>query len=164
MDILIGIKMKDKEKRLNILSEIINDNKIETQDELLKLMKEKGFNITQGTLSRDLRILKVSKISDGWNSYYYTISSSFNSDDFNINQYISDIKNGIVSMEFNGSIGVIKTRSGYAQSVCVALDTLKFPEILGTIAGDDTIFIVLREGSTKETLLDEFHQNFPKTK
>lgn len=156
--------MKNKNQRLSCLADIIQNNRVETQDVLLKLMREKGFDITQGTLSRDLRMLRVSKMSDGWSSYYYTIASSSDDTDSLLDvNYIDDVKNGIISIEFNGFIGVIKTRRGHAQSVCAALDVIKLPEILGTIAGDDTIFLVLREGATRETLLEDFRKTFPDT-
>ena len=71
---------------------------------------------------------------------------------------------GVRSIEFSGSFGVIKTRIGHANSVAAALDHIDLPEILGTIAGDDTIFIVLREGSTKEDLIASFKERIPDIK
>ena len=74
------------------------------------------------------------------------------------------MRRGIISIEFSGDIGVIKTRPGHANSVCFALDVLALPEILGSIAGDDTIFIILREGMTKEDLLESFQTRIPEIK
>ena len=74
---------------------------------------------------------------------------------------IQDVRRGVISIEFSGNIGVIKTRAGHAQSVCAALDVLQLPEILGTLAGDDTIFLLLREGMTKEDLLEDFRTRIP---
>ncbi|MDD2231508.1 MAG: ArgR family transcriptional regulator [Sphaerochaetaceae bacterium] len=152
--------MKERYSRLSVVKELIKSNRIDNQDTLLSLLKEKGYEVTQATLSRDLKMLKVGKISDGWSGYYYAmpdndlVSESEKS-------YIQDVRRGIVSIEFSGNMGVIKTRSGHANSVAFALDTLSLPEILGTLAGDDTIFCILREGMTKEDLLESFKTRIP---
>ena len=78
--------------------------------------------------------------------------------------YIQDVRRGIISIEFSGNFGVIKTRPGHANSVGFALDVLALPEILGSVAGDDTIFIILREGMTKEDLLESFNSRIPEVK
>lgn len=152
--------LKERHNRLAVVKEIIKNNRIDNQDTLLELLKEEGFNVTQATLSRDLKMLKVGKISDGWSGYYYAlpendlISESEKS-------YIQDVRRGILSIEFSGNFGVIKTRPGHANSVCFALDVLNLPEILGSLAGDDTIFVILREGMTKEDLLESFQTRIP---
>ena len=143
--------MKERNNRLSTLKEVIKNN------------KKEGYNVTQATLSRDLKMLKVGKISDGWSGYYYAlpdedlISESEKS-------YIQDVRRGIISIEFSGNIGVIKTRPGHANSVGFALDVLALPEILGSLAGDDTIFLILREGMTKEDLLESFNTRIPEIK
>ncbi|NLZ69177.1 MAG: ArgR family transcriptional regulator [Spirochaetales bacterium] len=152
--------MKERHNRLSVVKEIIKNSRIDNQDTLLDMLKEEGFNVTQATLSRDLKMLKVGKISDGWSGYYYAlpendlISESEKS-------YIQDVRRGILSIEFSNNFGVIKTRPGHANSVCFALDVLNLPEILGSLAGDDTIFIILREGMTKEDLLESFQTRIP---
>ena len=152
--------LKERNNRLNAVKEIIKTNRIDNQDTLLEMLAKEGYNVTQATLSRDLKMLKVGKISDGWSGYYYEkdlISESEKS-------YIQDVRRGILSIEFSGNFGVIKTRPGHANSVCFALDVLGLPEILGTLAGDDTIFLILREGMTKEDLLDSFNARIPEIK
>ena len=152
--------MKQRYNRLSVIKEIIKKNRIDNQDTLLQMLKEEGFDVTQATLSRDLKMLKVGKISDGWSGYYYSLPENEFVEE-NEKNYIIDIRRGIVSLEFNGNMGVIKTRSGHASSVAYALDVLGFPEILGTLAGDDTIFVLLREGMTKEDLLEDFRNKVP---
>lgn len=152
--------MKERDNRLAAIKELIKKNKIENQDTLLQMLKDNGFDVTQATLSRDLKILKVGKVSNGWSGYYYTLPLEDNKT-VSEKSYIQDVRRGVISTEFSGSIGVIKTRAGHANSVCYALDILNLPEILGTIAGDDTIFVVLREGMTKDDLLEDFRKKIP---
>ena len=144
--------MKERNNRLTAVKEIIKNNRIDSQDTLLELLAKEGYNVTQATLSRDLKMLKEGKISDGWSGYYYAlpdkdlISESEKS-------YIQDVRRGILSIEFSGNFGVVKTRPGHANSVCFALDVLGLPEILGTLAGDDTIFLVTNEDFTQEEVI-----------
>lgn len=155
--------MKEKDCRLEVISTILSEQKIESQDALLNILKTMGYEITQATLSRDLKELGASRISDGWSGYYYALSP-ISPKDLELDDYIRAVHFGVISIEFSGNFGVIKTRVGHANSVCVALDFIKIPEILGTIAGDDTIFIVLKEGSTKEDLLQSFKEKIPDIK
>lgn len=152
--------MKNKKDRLSVIKELIKENHIADQDSLLNLLKEKGFDVTQATLSRDLKLLKVGKVSDGWNGYYYSLQGAEQVKQTK-GELIHDIRSGIISIEFSGAMGVIKTKPGHANSVCYALDALALQEILGTIAGDDTIFILLREGVTKEDLQEVFRKKIP---
>lgn len=155
--------MGDKKDRLEIIKNIITTEKIESQDEFLSILKSKGINTTQATLSRDLKTLGASRISDGWSNYYYSIPSNIK-EGITREEYIRAVHFGVKSIEFSGNFGVIKTRVGHANSVAAALDYINLPEILGSIAGDDTIFIVLREGSTKEDLIESFKSNLPDLK
>ena len=133
--------MRERQNRLAKIKELMKANRIDSQEMLLELLTREGYNVTQATLSRDLKMLKVGKISDGWSGYYYAlpenelISESEKS-------YIQDVRRGVLSIEFSRNIGVIKTRQGHADSVALALDILAIPEILGTVAGDDTIFVI----------------------
>lgn len=152
--------MRERQHRLNKIKDLIKSNKIDSQEMLLELLEKENYSVTQATLSRDLKMLKVGKISDGWSGYFYAlpenelISESEKS-------YIQDVRRGVLSIEFSNSIGVIKTRQGHADSVALALDILAIPEILGTVAGDDTIFVILREGMTKEDLIESFRIRIP---
>ena len=152
--------MKQRYNRLSVIKDLIKKNRIDNQDTLLNLLKEEGFSVTQATLSRDLKMLKVGKISDGWSGYYYSLPDNDLVAESE-KSYIQDVRRGIVSMEFSGNIGVIKTREGHANSVAVGLEALSLPEILGTLAGDDTIMVILREGMTKEDLQESFKTRIP---
>jgi len=152
--------MRERYNRLGVVKELIKSNRIDNQDSLLEMLKEQGFSVTQATLSRDLKMLKVGKISDGWSGYYYALPENDLVSESE-KSYIQDVRRGIISVEFSGNFGVIKTRSGHANSVAMALDVLSLPEILGTLAGDDTIFVILREGMNKEDLLESFKTRIP---
>ncbi len=155
--------MKERPSRLTALKTLIKNNKIDNQDTLLELLEKEGFKVTQATLSRDLKMLKVGKISDGWSGYYYALPEKELVSELE-RSYIQDVRRGIISIEFSGNFGVIKTRPGHANSVGFALDVLSLPEILGSVAGDDTIFVILREGMTKEDLLESFNSRIPEVK
>lgn len=153
-------RMKERHNRLSAVKELIKNNRIDNQDSLLEMLSKEGYNVTQATLSRDLKMLKVGKISDGWSGYYYALPEKDLVSELE-KSYTQDVRRGIISIEFSGNLGVIKTRPGHANSVGFALDVLALPEILGSIAGDDTIFIILREGMTKEDLLESFNARIP---
>lgn len=152
--------MKERTHRLRKIKELIRENRIESQEALLERLQEENYKLTQATLSRDLKFLKVGKISDGWSGYYYALPEDESSSESE-KGLIQDVRRGVVSLEFSGNIGVIKTRQGHADSVAFAMDKLNLPEVLGSVAGDDTIFIVLREGVTKEDLLNTFRERIP---
>ncbi|ADK82341.1 arginine repressor [Sediminispirochaeta smaragdinae] len=152
--------MKERSQRLRKIRELIRENRIESQEALLERLHDENYKVTQATLSRDLKFLKVGKISDGWSGYYYALPEDENSNESE-KGLVQDMHRGVVSMEFSGNLGVIKTRQGHADSVAFALDKLNLPEVLGSVAGDDTIFVVLREGVTKEDLLQTFRERIP---
>lgn len=154
------MSVKERTQRLRKIKDLIREKRIESQESLLELLQDENFKVTQATLSRDLKHLKVSKVSDGWSGYYYSLPDEENTGESE-RGYIQDVHRGVLSVEFSGNVGVIKTRPGHADSVAFALDKLNVPEVLGTLAGDDTIFLILREGATKEDLLETFQRRIP---
>lgn len=129
-----------KKERQQKIREIIQNNKIDTQDELIKKLKESGFTATQATMSRDIKELKLTKISDGVDGYYYVFPHSVGMND--INKLNNSLTHLIVSVNCAMNIIVIKTHSGMAQAVATGIDNIKSDDILGCVAGDDTIFVV----------------------
>ncbi len=152
--------MKERQARLKAIRKIIKEQRIESQEVLLSRLVEGGYEVTQATLSRDLKLLKIGKISDGWHGYYYSLPKDDQPIDSEKN-YIQDVRRGFLSIEFSRQIGVIHTLPGHANSVAFALDRIALPEVLGCVAGDDTILLVLREGATKEELLTSFREKIP---
>jgi len=152
--------MKERPDRLQAIRRIIRENRIESQETLLETLSREGYTVTQATLSRDLRTLKVGKISDGRKGSYYTLAKRELSTE-DSRSYIQDFKRGFISYDVSNNIGVIQTFPGHANSVALSLDRLGFPEILGTIAGDDTVFLVMKEGVSREDLLAALKNRIP---
>ena len=152
--------MKDRYLRLKTIKNLIKSNKIESQDVLLDYLLKEGFEVTQATLSRDLKLMKVGKVSDGNNGYVYTIP-----DDEIVKEsdqvYAQDFMRGYISIDFSRNICVIKTLGGYAHSVTNALDSMNLEEILGTIAGENCIFVCLRENVTPQDFMTRLKEKIP---
>ncbi|WP_028243580.1 arginine repressor [Pseudobutyrivibrio ruminis] len=129
------------ERQAKIL-ELIVKNEIGTQEELTAKLEEAGFNATQATISRDIREMKLTKIADSAGKLRYVAYRSTD-DDMN-EKYIRIFLDGFISMDNAGNILVVKTVSGMAMAVAAALDHMDFPEIVGSIAGDDTIMCAIR--------------------
>lgn len=148
--------MKTKKERLDAICEIIKNEAIRNQDELLKRLIAKGFKITQATLSRDIKLLKVAKAHDSNGNYVYTLSDTHSSIQQNVpgsgGNRIPGFGNTFI--EFSGNLAVIKTRPGYAMGIASDIDAKASREILGTIAGDDTILLIPREGFSREKIIE----------
>jgi len=153
--------LKERLVRLEAIRKLIRTEKIKSQDTLVEYLEKEGFAVTQATLSRDLKLLKVGKISDGRGSYVYTLTG----DDERQNTksgYVRDFLRGCISIDWSGNIVVIKTHSGHSDPVAVALDSMGFEEILGTIAGNDnTVAIFLREGFGGDGFLKHLKEMMP---
>ena len=142
--------MNGRENRLKAIRTIIAASRTSSQDKLLHKLEEEGVKVTQATLSRDLKVLKVGKVPDDGGGYYYVLSET---EGESLQGFVEDFKRGYLSLTFSGNLGVIKTLAGHADTVAIALDRLELPEILGTIAGDDTILIILKEDEIREDLI-----------
>jgi len=139
--------MNSRTARLKSIKRIINEYHITSQEQLLAFLEKEDVSVTQATLSRDLKLLKVGKVSDGNNGYYYTLPRNRKEME-STQQYVNDIRRGFLSISFSGNLCIMKTLAGHADTVAIALDNLEMDEILGTIAGDDTILVVLKENLT----------------
>ena len=140
--------MKVKNSRLEALRLIISSQQLGSQDELLAALQKEGFKLTQATFSRDLKQLKVAKAASMSGNYVYVLPNETMYKRVSTPNSIREMLKvpGFVSINFSGNMGVIKTRPGYASSIAWNIDNSDIPEIIGTIAGDDTIFIVIKEG------------------
>lgn len=134
-----------KVKRQSKILELIRENDIETQEMLADLLNKAGFNVTQATVSRDIRELKLTKATMQSGKQKYVATAKENS--FVTERLNRVFRDGIVSIDYAQNIVVIKTLIGMAMAVAAALDSMENSEIMGTIAGDDTIFCVVKNES-----------------
>jgi transcriptional regulator of arginine metabolism len=152
--------MKSKTQRLMTVRRILENEKISSQEELLDKLAGEGHTVTQATLSRDLRFLGAGKVPDKRKGYIYRISGS-GTEPVNGFTGAPYPVNGFISIEFAHHLGVIRTMPGSANSIAYQIDHLDAFEIMGTVAGDDTILIIPREGVTKEDVLNILVQLIP---
>lgn len=155
--------MKVKNNRLEALRMIISSQELGSQDELLNALKGEGFQLTQATLSRDLKQLKVAKAATMRGNYVYVLPNDTMYKRVSTPHSVREMLQvpGFLSINFSGNMGVIKTRPGYASSIAYNIDNSQIDEILGTIAGDDTIFVVLKQGVTQEEVIDALSDVVP---
>ena len=153
--------MKGRLVRLKALRKFIHSQKFKSQEALLSCLRDEGFAVTQATLSRDLKMLKVGKVSDGSGAYVYFLPGEEEPKQSE-RTYINDFLQGYISIDWSGNIVVVKTRSGHADPVCLALDSFDMEEVLGTIAGrDDTVALFLREGVSGEDFMKRMKEIMP---
>jgi transcriptional regulator of arginine metabolism len=140
--------MKVKNNRIETLKMLISSKELGSQEELLQELKQEGFQLTQATLSRDLKQLKVAKAASMNGKYVYVLPNETMYKRVSTPGHIREMltETGFLSINFSGNMGVIKTKPGYASAIAWNIDSSDIPQIIGSIAGDDTIFIVIREG------------------
>ncbi len=131
-----------KHARQEKILQIINENTVETQEQLIEKLLEAGFNVTQATVSRDVRELKLTKISCGFGVYKYVVSSR--DSHAHSAKFLNMLKEMVTGVDHAGNLVVVKTFPGMAQAAAAALDSMEYPEIIGSIAGDDTVMLVIR--------------------
>ena len=142
-----------KRNRHDKIIEIIASNVVETQEQLAALLKDAGYDVTQATVSRDIRQMKLTKqaTEDGRYKYVYTTADS----DVMQDKYVSVLKAGYVSMDVAQNLLVLKTVSGMAMALATAIDALDFPQVVGCIAGDDTIMIAIKSNEEAKEVMEE---------
>lgn len=143
-----------KRERQAATLELIEKYPVTTQEELQLLLRESGFDVTQATISRDIKELKIVKATDEDGMYRYCINRG---DQVDIREkYYNIIGHAVRSIDFAGNICVIRCETGMAQAACAAIDALQIEEIVGSLAGDDTIFVLCRTeknaGEMKRTI------------
>jgi len=142
-----------KKDRLAKIKELVENYEIETQEELAKRLIDEGFAVTQATVSRDIRQMKLTKISKNGGGFKYAIL--LESEHYLSDKYLHVLKDGYMSMDVAQNILVVKTVAGMAMAVAAAIDAMKFKEIVGSIAGDDTIMMVLKNNQDAEKVYSQ---------
>ena len=149
--------MNQKTQRFATIRKIIRSEMISSQEELITRLRECGVEITQSTLSRDLKFMNVAKVPHKSRGYIYVLPNAAHHE-VNVSSNISD---NITSLTFSGNLGVLKTKSGYASAISVPIDNLDCPSILGTIAGDNTILLILKEDARRSQVIEALQKIFP---
>lgn len=149
-----------KFKRHNKIIEIVSSYDIETQDELISKLRDSGFDVTQATVSRDIKELGLVKVSSKNNKYRYAVPSMSTQESMRISaKYRNIIRETIIRVDCAGNLVVLKTYSGMAQAAAAAIDGMDWDDVVGSIAGDDTILVVMRNSENA----DEFTRRFKNT-
>ncbi len=140
-----------KYSRQALILDLIEKNSVETQEELTELLKSNGYQVTQATVSRDIKELKLIKISDEKGVSRY---SAMQEPNLSLNgKMLSVYTHAFLNADYANNIVVVKTLTGMAQAVAAAIDSLKLNEVLGSIAGDDTIILVCRTEKYAEEIV-----------
>ncbi len=135
-----------KNGRQRKILEIIRKYNVETQEDLIGRLKEAGYSVTQATVSRDIRALRLAKITDGAGGYKYA------------DRFLTLFSENVASVARGQNIVCVKCLTGMAQAVCAAFDRLSRENIIGTLAGEDTIFVLCRTERDAETLTEEMQK------
>jgi len=150
-----------KDKRQEAIRKIISKHKIRSQEELLSRLVDLGFNLTQATLSRDLKQLKVGRVPSDTGFTYIISDNIIDSSDIS---KLSPVAYGFRAIEFSGNIAVIKTLPAYSHTIADAIDKAEMNEILGTVAGNDTVLAILREGYKPDQVIKAISNSIPELK
>ena len=146
----VGLKMKIK--RQNKIVEIISSGDVETQEELIERLRREGFDVTQATVSRDIKELRLVKTMGANGQYKYAVTKT-ESDEL-LSKFRSIFAQSVVSADYAGNTIVIRCYTGMAQAACAAFDSMHWEGLVGTLAGDDTIFALCRSESYASQMKD----------
>jgi transcriptional regulator of arginine metabolism len=145
-----------KSKRQSKIVDLVRSQEICTQAELTQLLLQAGYEVTQATISRDIRELKLTKIATASGNMKYALTSL--PDEQHMPRLNRVFRDGLVSVDYAGNMLVIRTLSGMAMAVAAALDAMDFPEILGAVAGDDAVLCVVKTETQAETLAEKLRK------
>jgi len=146
-------------ERLKLIRDLVKTKKIKSHEELIEELSGIGCDVTQSTISRDIKQLNLVKVRNSLQEEYYALSSKYQVDpQFNIGKIKFKFKENVLSVDLSNNIIVIKTNSGEAQGVAAVIDGSNFEEIMGTVAGDDTIICVANSEDNAKKILKFFQQ------
>jgi transcriptional regulator of arginine metabolism len=154
--------MKNRFKRQAEIRKIIQKGNVHSQEELLSELKGMGFDLTQATLSRDLKEMQVAKMAHPVKGYVYVVPEGEKNKNIPDIKRVNYLADGFRDLRFSGNLAVLRTQPGYASTIAAVIDKAEPWEILGTIAGDDTILIIMKEGISKLDLVNALVTIMPK--
>jgi len=152
--------MKARAARLAAITRVVTQEVVDSQERLVELLEAEGFAVTQATLSRDLKHLGIGKVPGPDGGYAYTPPEA-ESRAGTAATLAADFLRGFVALAWSGSFALLKTLPGHAASVASALDNLRVDGILGTVAGDDTILVVPRDGVSRQRIQKALRERIP---
>lgn len=146
-----------KSDRLAALRLIITSKELSSQEEVMKALARQGIQATQSMVSRDMKQLKIAKAANSDGKYVYALPNETAYKRVHRPQPVLDLPPvvGFKSIQFSGNMAVIRTRPGFASSIASNIDSAALPSVIGTIAGDDTIFLVISEGTPHVEVIDQ---------
>lgn len=153
--------MGNKTERLNLIRRIVSEELIGSQEDLIQRLAELGVKTTQSTLSRDFKEVNISKMPHPDKGYVYVLSEKLGAD---VSTNTANLTDAVLSVKFSHNIAVIATKSGYASAISVIIDGRKSRDILGTIAGDNNIVMILHEEANREQVFEQLCAMFPTLK
>ena len=145
-----------KKRRQEEIARLIRAHDVETQEELQKLLKKSGYDCTQATVSRDIKEMGLVKVQGKKGRYKYTLGQ--NAGRHMLDKYTGLFASAVVKIDCANNFVVVKCQLGMAQAVCAAIDTMEHESIVGTLAGEDTIFAILRTNETARGLVKELNE------
>ncbi len=148
-----------KSNRQEKIIQLITENAIETQEEILVYLREHGFDVTQATVSRDIKQLKLVKTQTNDGRYKYCVSSN-NSRENISSKFVSLFSETVTEIDYANNLVVVKCYVGMANAACAAFDSMKFEGVVGSLSGDDTIFIAMRNEEMAKELTAELKKIF----
>lgn len=153
--------MGNKSERLNLIKRIVSEELIGSQEDLISRLANLGIQATQSTLSRDFKEINISKMPHPDKGYVYVLSEKLGSE---VVANTANLADAVLSLKFSHNLAVVATKSGYASAVSVIVDSRKNKDIIGSIAGDNNIILILHENAKHEDVLDYMHKLFPTLK
>ncbi len=148
---------RSKQARRETIQRLVTEDTISTQTELSRRLEEKGFHVTQATISRDIRELGLIKTADGSGSYHYELGKPAE-DSPATGSFYSLFETSVIQIDSAENLVVIHTYTGMAQAVCATMDRVAWDDVLGTIAGDDTILVITRSEQTARAFADRLRE------
>lgn len=153
--------MGNKSERLNLIKRIVSEELIGSQEDLIQRLASLGVQATQSTLSRDFKEINISKMPHPDKGYIYVLSEKLGSE---IVTNTANLADAVLGIKFSHNIAVLATKSGYASAISVIVDGRKSKDIIGTVAGDNNIILILHEQAKHEDVLDYMCKLFPTLK
>ena len=157
--------MGKKETRLEVIKMLISSRELSKQEELMEELEKAGYPTAQATLSRDLKLLRVVKVQNGQGRYVYMMPNNQSYRSVSDSHVTVTAMNrlGALGVRFSGNLAVVKTLPGHASHVAYDIDKANLDCVLGTVAGDDTVILVLEEGADRAQVLDRLGGVIPMT-